>query len=414
MIGEKPAIIFDLGTAYLKIGFAGEANPRYILPSPFATIDYAHANIFETLKELFHRLCYKYLIVNAKERRFVIVESVMMPTNFRQSVADVLFRHFEVLSILFAPSHLVALFTLGVSTGLVLDCGFTEALILPIYEGYTLLNAWHSAPLGSKHIQKASVENCYLPELGRQLREHAFVDADEAGTERLKLSEVPDFDPDRDITPCALEDIIGRACFVSPMERAAAWRRWSESPDTTESPTYASEVFTCPLGGGGGRGPLLVHIPSRLRESVVEMLFTPQGDLDGVSIPSMFLDCLLMCPIDCRMAFVQNMVCIGGTTMLPGFIERLNEELKRSLDLPKYSPLNALKEHIKFHQPPSKPNYTAWLGGAIFGALECLPGRSILRESYLANPKLPDWNVLPEETAAVSAPQSELEPKHSR
>nr|CDS29624.1 actin protein 10 [Hymenolepis microstoma] len=405
MIGEKPAIVFDLGTAYLKIGFAGEANPRYILPSPFATMDFAHVNLFESLKELFHRLCYKYLIVNAKERRVVIVESIMMPTNFRQSVADVLFLHFEVLSVLFAPSHLVALFTLGVSTGLVLDCGFTEALILPIYEGYTILNAWHSAPLGSKHIQK---------ELGRQILELGFVNADEAGTERFKLTEVPDFDPDRDITPSALEDIIGRACFVSPMERAAAWKRWAEAPDTTEPPNYASEVFTCPLGGGKGRGPLLVHIPSRLRESVVEVLFTPQDDLDGVSITSMFLDCLLMCPIDCRMAFVQNIVCIGGTTMLPGFIERLNEELKRSLDLPKYSSLKALKEHIKFHQPPSKPNYTAWLGGAIFGALECLPGRSILRESYLANPKLPDWNELPEETTAVSAPQSELEPKHSR
>ncbi|VUZ44935.1 unnamed protein product [Hymenolepis diminuta] len=405
MIGEKTPIVFDLGTAHLKIGFAGEANPRFILPSPFSTMDFANVNLFESLKELFHRLCYKYLIVNPKERRVVIVESVMMPTSLRQSVADVLFRHFEVPSILFAPSHLVALFTLGVSTGLVLDCGFTEALILPVYEGYTLLNAWHSAPLGSKRIQK---------ELKKQLREHAFVNADEAGTERLKLTGVPNFDPDRDITPSALEDIIVRACFVSPMERAAAWQRWAEAPDTTEPPKYASETFTCPLGGGAGRGPLLVYMPSRLRESVVEMLFTSHNDLDGISITSMFLNCLLMCPIDCRMTLVQNIVCIGGTTMLPGFIQRLNEELKQSLDLPEYSPLKALKEHVKFHQPPSKPNYTAWLGGAIFGALECLPGRSISREAYLANPKLPDWNDLPEESTSVSAAQSELEPKHSR
>lgn len=141
----------------------------------------------------------------------------------------------------------------------------------------------------------------FLQELESQLREHAFVNADEAGTERLKLTEVPDFDPDRDITPSALEDIIVRACFVSPMERAAAWQRWAEAPDTTEPPKYASETFICPLGGGAGRGPLLVHMPSRLRESVVEILFTSQNDLDGISITSMFLNCLLMCPIDCRM-----------------------------------------------------------------------------------------------------------------
>lgn len=78
----------------------------------------------------------------------------MMPTSIRQSIADVLFRHFEVPSILFAPSHLVSLFTLGISTGLVLDCGFMEALLLPVYEGFTLLNAYQSAPLGSRRILK--------------------------------------------------------------------------------------------------------------------------------------------------------------------------------------------------------------------------------------------------------------------
>ena len=56
-------------------------------------------------------------------------------------------------------------------------------------------------------------------------------------------------------------------------------------------------------------------------------------------------------------------MCIGGTTMLPGFVERLNEELKKGLDLPRYATLSALKDHLKFHEPPSKANYTAWLGG---------------------------------------------------
>lgn len=54
---------------------------------------------------------------------------------------------------------------------------------------------------------------------------------------------------------------------------------------------------------------------------------------------------------------------MGGTTMLPGFVERLNEELRKGLDLPHYAPLAALKEYLKFHKPPAKANYTAWLGG---------------------------------------------------
>ena len=35
-------------------------------------------------------------------------------------------------SILFAPSHLLALFTLGIGTALVLDAGYSETVVLPI------------------------------------------------------------------------------------------------------------------------------------------------------------------------------------------------------------------------------------------------------------------------------------------
>ena len=39
---------------------------------------------------------------------------------------------FQVPSILFAPCHLMALFTLGIQTGLVVDCGYTETVVLPV------------------------------------------------------------------------------------------------------------------------------------------------------------------------------------------------------------------------------------------------------------------------------------------
>ena len=33
---------------------------------------------------------------------------------------------------LFAPNHLVSLFTLGLPSALVLDCGYSETLVLPV------------------------------------------------------------------------------------------------------------------------------------------------------------------------------------------------------------------------------------------------------------------------------------------
>ena len=38
----------------------------------------------------------------------------------------------QVPSVLFAPSHLVTLFTLGISSGLVIDAGYAETVVLPV------------------------------------------------------------------------------------------------------------------------------------------------------------------------------------------------------------------------------------------------------------------------------------------
>lgn len=39
---------------------------------------------------------------------------------------------FQVPSVLFAPCHLMAIMTLGINSALVMDCGYTETLVLPV------------------------------------------------------------------------------------------------------------------------------------------------------------------------------------------------------------------------------------------------------------------------------------------
>ena len=68
------------------------------------------------------------------------------------------------------------------------------------------------------------------------------------------------------------------------------------------------------------------------------------------------------CPIDVRKDLAENIVIMGGTSILPGFFSRLQKELYDQLNKPKYMDTLKLKV-FKFHQPPSKENYTAWLGG---------------------------------------------------
>lgn len=65
-----------------------------------------------------------------------------------------------------------------------------------------------------------------------------------------------------------------------------------------------------------------------------------------------------------RKVLSENIVIIGGTSMLAGFHHRLRAELYDLLEKPKYKDSLAIKE-FRFHQMPAKQNYAAWLGGKI-------------------------------------------------
>lgn len=127
----------------------------------------------------------RHLLVNAKDRRVVICESILCPSAFRDTLAKVLFKHFEVKkkknqerkkriiphvnwwlrkvinhsnfdecslkfnhsykilisslnrflqasSVLFAVGQVNCLLGLGTHTGLVVDVGYNETVVLPV------------------------------------------------------------------------------------------------------------------------------------------------------------------------------------------------------------------------------------------------------------------------------------------
>lgn len=96
--------------------------------------------------------------------------------------------------------------------------------------------------------------------------------------------------------------------------------------------------------------------------------------------------------MDTRRVLVENIILIGGTTMTKGFASRLKSELLALIQSDLYK--SKLKiQSFKFHTAPSKPNYTAWLGGAIFGTTD-LPLRCLTKEIYLKTNRVPDWSSL--------------------
>ncbi|KAG9282893.1 actin-related protein 10 [Astyanax mexicanus] len=377
--GEKTAVVIDLGAAYTKCGFAGETGPRFIIPSeiqrpgvqqPIKVVQYNinTEELYTNLKEFIHMLYFRHLLVNPRDRRVVIIESILCPSHFRETLSKVFFKHFEVPSVLFAPSHLMSIMTLGINSALVMDCGYTETLVLPVYEGIPILSAWEALPMGGKAIHK---------ELDSLLTEQCTVDTD-SGTGHSLPTVIGT------VSEEVVEDIKVRTCFVSDLQRGLKIQEAKFNMDgTAERPAPPPDV-DYPLDG-----EKILHIKGSIRDSIAEMLF--EQDNEEKSIATLILDTLVKCPIDTRKVLSENLLVIGGTSMLPGFLHRLLAEIRLLVEKPKYCDALATKS-FRLHSPPAKPNCTAWLGGAIFGALQDILGsRSVSRDYYNQTGRIPDW-----------------------
>ncbi|CAH2243836.1 jg15138 [Pararge aegeria aegeria] len=129
LIQEKQAVVLDLGTDYTKFGFTGEAAPRCIIPSEYwcaaerrhkRVYDYKDVEeLYDNLVHMLHILYFRHVLVNPKERKVVVVESLFTPTQFRETLAKVLFLHYEVSGVLWADSPRLCALTLGAPVVLV-------------------------------------------------------------------------------------------------------------------------------------------------------------------------------------------------------------------------------------------------------------------------------------------------------
>lgn len=352
---DKQMVIFDIGSAYTKFGYASEPTPRGIIRTEIKcpetkTIrkiyDYRDTDdLYQLLVEFLHALFFRHVVVSPKDVKVAVLESLLCPSQFRETLAKVLFRHFEIGSLLLLSTHLATISTLGVNTALVLDVGYQEATLIPIFEGVPILKAWQALPLAANAV-------------------HGYL------MEALKESS-----PNVDLTEQIVENIKVRTCFVTTLERSEKLK--------TDNPPAPPPSVKYP-------GIKSINVPGEVREKAFEILW--ERDNDNLSIPNMILDAIIKCPVDTRKVLAENILLVGGTTMAKGFASRLKSELLALAKSDFY--IDKLKIRcFKFHTAPSKPNYTAWLGGAIFGCAD-LPIRCLTRKQYTQLDRVPDWTSL--------------------
>ena len=348
---EKPAVVLDLGSAYLKCGFAGESSPRAIVPSPvripvhgaspratrYRTTQNSHSpprasppqlgahasrwrdgasqpmtrdGWLDVLSPLLQKIYFHILRTKPHERRVVVVEDFVANTLMRSTIAHVLFDLLNVPSVSFAPSPVLALSTTGAASGIVVDVGLAETRVLPIVHGAPVSRGFQTLAIGAASVRARMVTPA--------------------------------------ISTAMAEELLAQSARVSPTRPATA--------------------AAAAAADGGGTSA----------ESALELLW--ELDSEERSVATCVLDALLLCSVDARCRAAQNIVLIGGLTMVAGMDARLHVELDALIaERPRYAPLRAIRPRLRLFAESElsghglfAANARAWVGGSLLGKLQAL------------------------------------------
>uniref|UniRef100_A0A914DIW8 Actin-related protein 10 n=1 Tax=Acrobeloides nanus TaxID=290746 RepID=A0A914DIW8_9BILA len=319
-------------------------------------------------------LILKKLLSSVKDRRVVIVESLLSPEDVRDAIAKSLFESpsLGTPSILFAPSHLLCTFPFNAKVALVVDVGYNEAVLFPVWETIVMLNNWQAGPLGSARVEQ-NIQKLLLKLAKIRCYDNSVRQFEERDLELIEKNYI-------------LEDICVRFCFATTRERGLKIQlnAIDNSIQIDASPPDVELPF----------GTEMLILPGYIREAAAEVIFT-HGDVDSRSLPQLILDTVVKCPVDLRKVFLKNLLVVGGLARMPGFLARLKSELLW-LMANEFSLLDKIND-VQFYRYPQDINlelYCSWLGGSMFGSLEILQSRSLSREEWLLKKKVPDWTKI--------------------
>ncbi|KAG9413442.1 Actin- protein 10 [Aphanomyces cochlioides] len=316
---EKSAIVLDVGSRYLKCGMSGERSPRTFLRWEVAELlqiqpPLTKAAWQEYVGEILYDICFKHLRVASKNRRLVVCEDLLFPRNLREALVEIVFNVLKAKQLVLLPAMTAALYATCHTTALIVDAGWHETRILPVFEQVPLLHAYTTTGLASRSSCDAIVQ-----QVGAKDR--------------------------------TAEDILERACFIAP----------DDMIDEAQDAHFFAMT------------PHALTIPAKTRSEVVETLFSG-SEVDG-SIPDAIEQCLSKCPVDTRRALRSNILCIGGTSMLPGFRDKLAKRLTDAKLVQTYFPSHLM----------------SWIGASIYGSTEAAQTHAISADSFVDGSSVQDW-----------------------
>ncbi|ODN78533.1 hypothetical protein, variant [Cryptococcus amylolentus CBS 6039] len=334
LYGIEDRVVLDLGSRTWKVGFSGEPDPRAVFfacgsstrdqSSEAWDLDLDSVNairgsrsegdrligirIVERLREVFA----KHLLADSKQRKVIVAENTFLPTYLKEHIARTLFDNLRVPSVAFTPSSLLALGSCGRITGLVVDVGWLETSITPVYNSRPLFSLSRSTPLAGRtlHTRVRSLLHLYgsyiapLKSLGDLSRDRS---------EGVPLALLDDAFVEKFVT----EGLFVGGVFVEPEDNDDAEMEDPGDMDEAKSgkledlhlvrslksryqPSSSAKDMTFsvrPPTGVTTMGYGTIMVPGWVRERAAEVLFEDDESDEAEALPHAILSSILkVCP----------------------------------------------------------------------------------------------------------------------
>lgn len=255
-----------------------------------------------------------------------MTEAPLNPRQNRDKVAEIFFETFRAPALHFAPPAVLSLYASGRTTGVVLDVGEGVAHAVPVYEGFALPHSVTRSDIAGRDVTR---------QMQLLLRRSGLTFTTTAEADLVKTMKE-------------------ETCYLT---------RTAVIDDSAAKD--ARTPYTLPDGQ-------TIHLSTE-RYQAPNVLFDPS--LIGSEEPGaadILLNAIMKSDIDLRSTLFSQIVLAGGSTLTPGFGDRLLQELRSR------SPAHT---KIRISAPPDRVNST-FVGGSILASLATFKSMWVSRADY--------------------------------
>ena len=264
--------------------------------------------------------------LNAKqeEHPLLITEVPLNPRKNRETMAEILFESKYTPALYFTPPSILSLYASGRTTGVVIDVGEGVTHAVPVYEGFALPHS----------ITRSDVA-------GRQVTQQLQLQLRKAGLTTTTTAE-------HDLVRSMKEEL----CFLTPQ------------PTADETILKQSKTdYQLPDGN-------IIQLDQE-RYTSANVLFDPSligSEEPGVA--DVLVNAIAKSDLELRQKLFSQIVMAGGSTLLPGFGDRLlNEVRSRS------------SARLRISAPPDR-QHSAYVGGSILASLATFRNMWVSKTDY--------------------------------